>query len=292
MSKTGWDMTDHALAVAVHNAWHCHTGRELGAAIRALFPRHEAPTREAVIEFIPKSWGNNGLLVELIRNAIQQFAPPAPTRQDVPGVEEIEAALGRVLNFGSPHGLGVRVYDAARVAHAMMLELAPRERMMIGGMSVEQIAEEIRKDGRGVPNKTEHYLTILGATVARRLANTPAIPAPDPDAEAKDLCWIHENEAKPGHTRTKEQLWNHYTEAGRNGWRAVAAAKGSAMNYTIEDRNRELAWGAAEIQRLRVELAAARDAALEEAARLVELSGLGYKYKIALEIRALKGKQP
>jgi hypothetical protein len=225
--KTGWDMTDNVLAQAFHDAnIRTRTDKDLAAAIRALFPR-PVPAREAV-----DAWGchraKQGVhqfdgITTTILAALSHFAPPAPARQDVPSVEDIrkkmladpKASLGALNSFSV----------CARVAHVMMLELAPRERRAIYGMTVEQINAEMQKQQWAYPPGLTPY---DAATVAHRLANTPA-PVDDPDAGAKNLAWQYWTAAhgptSDGSIRNSDHYWATMTEPERNGWRAVAKVK-------------------------------------------------------------------
>jgi hypothetical protein len=117
-----------------------------------------------------------------------------------------------------------RNYIAARVAHAIMQELAVRPKMMIDGMTKEQIKRE--------------FLTYLGSELQSwgieiasdcadrvyELANTPA--APDPDAGAKELAFKWHQSTKHGVRFSHADLYWIYIgnrKGTQDAWRAVAA---------------------------------------------------------------------
>jgi hypothetical protein len=193
MSKTGWDMTDEELDNTVkrcYEGWHAYGNerdniREFASAIRALFPR------------------------------------PEP-RQDVPSVPDIRTAM---FGDGKIKGSGLIVEattsellsHCARVAHAMMQKLAVRPRMMIDGMTVNEIHKEIN-----YPSHSQVAVKI------HALANTPAEPAPDPDAEAKELSFKWHQSTKHGERFSHADLYWSYIGnrmGAQDAWRAVATAK-------------------------------------------------------------------
>lgn len=101
-----------------------------------------------------------------------------------------------------------------------------RPKMMIEGMTVDDIRDEIRRDSewQSVGESTSY----VAARVAHRLANTPA-PVVDEDAEAKRCLWAwskatHSNLLDSCHS--PDELWDAYGEDGRVGWRAVAKEVG------------------------------------------------------------------
>lgn len=122
-------------------------------------------------------------------------------------------------------------YEAVAIAALRHFAPPEREKMMIEGMTEAQIWAEMANEK---PRGPESYLSQY-ARVAHRLANTPAAPKVDPDAEAKRLALEHRKGAYPGSSRyvSPDDYWNHNYDdnkntdelaAWRNGWRAVAAA--------------------------------------------------------------------
>lgn len=107
----------------------------------------------------------------------------------------------------------------------------PRQRMMADGMDAAQI-EAAMADGYhpGIAfSVSENNVITHCARVAHRLATTPA-PEHDPDAEAK-MCAFTFYRAVESPDMTDDEvlkMWLSEPESGRNGWRAVAAAKKEA----------------------------------------------------------------
>lgn len=152
-------------------------------------------------------------------------------RPDVPSVEELRKSM---WGDGTVKCSGLLVEattteiiaHCAHVAHDMMLQLAPRRRMMIDGLSIADLAniiETMERDPRGSvysPNRAR------AAEEIHRLANTPAEDAPDPDAVAKDLCWQYRQASGMKRHLTRDDAWDHQSLESRRGWRAVAAKMG------------------------------------------------------------------
>lgn len=177
-------------------------------------------TREVLTAFLlSKGWRGkpNDSEVTDILAAIAYFAPSSPPPPEgLPSVEDVQLAMENAyrkdLRFQQSGIFHPEV--AARVAHAMMLELAPRQKMQIEGMTVDQIQQAMLKAGAN--RNSRDY-----AKTAHRLANTPAEPAPDPDAGAKQLAATWQAAAKI----PLSNPWDKMKEDQRNGWRAVAAAQ-------------------------------------------------------------------
>lgn len=108
-----------------------------------------------------------------------------------------------------------------KAAEAALTHFAPpRQRMMIEGMAVEEIVDEINiaRDGQLMSYDS---LAFLMAKTAHRLATTPA-PEVDLDADAgAKAAFQRYQDAKPnGWLRER---WHELNEDGKNCWRAVAA---------------------------------------------------------------------
>lgn len=112
-------------------------------------------------------------------------APP----RDVPSVEEVEMAMGKEIQ-DTQHDLAPGSIRSlcARVAHAMMQKMAPRQRMLIEGMDEGDFWQEWHKlappDGWPEMSVNDHKMLKIAFNMAIRLATTPA-PVEDPDREAK-----------------------------------------------------------------------------------------------------------
>ena len=182
----------------------------IGRRARELLAKRVA-TREAVDSWYAEGlrthadWcGGSGYMQRMILAALTHFAPPAhsldrlcdgalrrsakivdpATREDVPSVEEIERLFidvcdGEARTAKEKYYVNMR--HAAKAAHAMMLGLAPRQKMMIDDMTPERWEAWIAANAP----VTSMSARILAADI-HRLANTPAEPAPDPDAALKD----------------------------------------------------------------------------------------------------------
>jgi len=157
----------------------------------------------------------------VVKRARELLCPPAPTRQDVPGVEEIYSIF-RAKSFAQIPKSMIEVFTElclihARVAHAMMLEMAPRERRLIDGMTVEDILGWLMVNC----DLSRPDTTVVAAQVYR-LANTPA-PKVDPDAKAKRLAWEYEQTKNVGwQGYSVDVLWQALSTEAKDGWRADA----------------------------------------------------------------------
>lgn len=156
----------------------------------------------------------------------KQHDKAVEARPDVPSVEEIQRKMHQQRrNDPRPDG----VLSDARVAHEMMLQLAPRKRMMIEGMDWPAIRDEMERVWANQRHGECLWPTQARecARVAHRLANTPAEDATESDAVAMDLYWnfITCDGSNRGWAY-KEHLWNAVSEKTRNYWRGVAAKMG------------------------------------------------------------------
>ncbi len=145
--------------------------------------------------------------------SIRALFPRPEPRQDVPSVTKI---LHEMRNGEVSDRFPALSNDIihAHVARDMMLELAQRKRMLIDGMSVEEIRRKMRETIAGGD------LYEKCAAVVHHLATTSA-PVDDPDAEAKRLSLLWQSGAKI----PLSGPWDTMPEDQRNGWRAVAAAQ-------------------------------------------------------------------
>jgi hypothetical protein len=207
-------MDDEQLGRKIWSAWTPgpstkEVAEQLGAAARAALTGPEV-TREDVEERAVRGLrpGN----ADLILAALRHFAR-APAGK-VPSLEEIEAEMRGMISGGDLYK------KCARVAHAMMQKIGGRERMMIDGMTEEEIRSEIYNEH----NKINGALGHAAARVVYRLATTPRT-GEDADKEAMDACWKYQEASGMKRHLTREDAWAHQSLDCRNGWRAVAKEK-------------------------------------------------------------------
>jgi hypothetical protein len=109
---------------------------------------------------------------------------------------------------------------AFRILAALSHFAPPREARVIDGMSVEEIATELRLYCSEGPGYRTHIPISRAAERIHRLAQP--VPVVDPDAEAKRVFTTYVNAVGT----FRKCHWDGLDEENRNGWRAVAAAKG------------------------------------------------------------------
>lgn len=160
-----------------------------------------------------------------ICNLFPSFEP----RQDVPSVDDIL----REMRNGETSDLFPTLKNDeihARVAHGMMLALqkSERPRTMLDelvGMSSEEIQKVLQTSPEWRDLSLDTSKSI--ANFFHRLANTPAEPKPDPDAEAKKLAWLFYTHGtiRSGRLESIESYWASLPSGDQKSWRIVAATK-------------------------------------------------------------------
>lgn len=112
--------------------------------------------------------------------------------------------------------LKARTFDLSACVDALYKSVGDRPRMMIEGMSVYKISEEMILEP--AEHDKETIYTRL-ARVAYRLANTP-VPVVDPlEPEARRIFNVYVSACFDGRSQRK---WDELSDETRNGWRAVA----------------------------------------------------------------------